>query len=254
MAKQTSFITFTGKLGNLIGYRRNGAYCLRSMPVNVRQTAATRRAAQRFGRASKRAALIRNAFSGKMNVNCDSGHINRLTSALIPSAGRDISSITGSRFNQHTGTDKFFALAPRLSPDGILYIPPQTLPACKGINALEIKVIATRIHFATNQITGTESAAFIVKTGEPFDEAACNVEVPGKGTLVVVLQIRGLLDNIPSHNAKYMAADIIAVLPPPSRQILHKPVRQQRPVLRPALGNLIITAAVQLLPATIQRE
>src|SRR5262245_40815079 len=119
MAKQTSILTFTGKLGNLVGYRRNGKHCLRSMPVNVRQTAATRHAAQRFGMASKKGALIRNAFTSILDVRCDSSHINRLTSTLIPSAGKDTTSLTGFRFNRQTGTDSFFALAPRLSPNGI---------------------------------------------------------------------------------------------------------------------------------------
>jgi hypothetical protein len=59
MAKQLSFITFTGKLGNLIGYERGGKYFLCSMPETVRQTAATRRAAQRFGLASSKAALTK---------------------------------------------------------------------------------------------------------------------------------------------------------------------------------------------------
>ncbi|MCW3464417.1 hypothetical protein [Chitinophaga nivalis] len=128
MAKQVSIITFTGRLGNLIGYSRNGQHFLRSMPAIVRQTAATRRAAQRFGMASKKAALIRSAFSGKLNVCGDSGHINRLTSALIPSAGKDISSITGFRFNRHMGTDSLLTSAPKLSRSGILHIPPQVIP------------------------------------------------------------------------------------------------------------------------------
>ncbi|HVI49046.1 MAG TPA: hypothetical protein VM802_29540 [Chitinophaga sp.] len=252
MAKQTSFFTFTGKLGNLIGYRRSNEYFLRSMPANVRQTAATRRAAQRFGLASRKGALIRNTFSGRLDVHGDSGHINRLTSALIPSAGKDTSCIAGFRFNQRTGTDRFLTSVPRLSRNGILHIPPQTLPVCKGISALEIKVIAARIHFATHQVTGTESAVLLLKTGDAFEGAACDVDVPGKGTLVVILQIRGILGDVPSHNAKYLAADIIAVQPPQTRQILHKPTRQQRPGSKPE--KRLITSSVPLFLPIIQRE
>ncbi|MGF6844776.1 hypothetical protein QFZ51_000011 [Chitinophaga sp. W3I9] len=40
MGKQVGIISFTGKLGNLIGYRRNGQYFVRTMPETVRQTAA----------------------------------------------------------------------------------------------------------------------------------------------------------------------------------------------------------------------
>jgi hypothetical protein len=41
MAKQTGLFQFTGKLDNVIGYRRNGNYFVRSMPVTVKQTTAT---------------------------------------------------------------------------------------------------------------------------------------------------------------------------------------------------------------------
>ena len=75
MATQNSIIPFTGKLGNLIGYERNGKYFLRSMPEIVRQTAATRRAARRFGLASCKAALIRNAFYDDLDIRYDSSHI-----------------------------------------------------------------------------------------------------------------------------------------------------------------------------------
>ncbi|HVI45132.1 MAG TPA: hypothetical protein VM802_09680 [Chitinophaga sp.] len=250
MAKQTSIITFTGRLGNLIGYSRGGKHFLRSMPDKVRQTTATRRAAQRFGMASRRGALIRNAFSGRMEVSCDTGHINRLTGALIPSAGHDTQNITGFRFNRHAGTDRFLALPPKLSRDGILHIPPQALPAYKGIDALEIKVIAARVNFTTHQVIGTESTALIVNTGESFKGAACDVDIPGNGTLVVVLQIRGIQDNRPSGNRKYLAADIIAVQPPQT----HEQITPKHPGLAQLLKEILSTAAAQSLPHVTQRE
>ncbi|HVI45828.1 MAG TPA: hypothetical protein VM802_13220 [Chitinophaga sp.] len=255
MAKQISIITFTGRLGNLIGYRRNGQHCLRSMPAIVRQTAATRKAAQRFGMASKRGALIRHAFYGQMDLSCDTGHINRLTSALIPSAGHDTQNITGFRFNRHTGTNRFLPLAPRLSRDGILHIPPQTLPLLEGFNTLEIKVIAARINFATHQVVGTETAVLMVNTGESFKGAACDVDIPGKGTLVVTLQIRAMHDSTPSCNRKYLAADIIAVLPPQSiSQIPHTQRSPKQPELVLLLKEILSPASAQPSTLLIQRE
>ncbi len=62
MAKITSAVTFTGKVGGLIGYKRNGKYFLRSVPEKVRQSKATKRAAKRFGAASRKGALIRSAW------------------------------------------------------------------------------------------------------------------------------------------------------------------------------------------------
>lgn len=58
MGKQQGIFKCTGKLDNVIGYRRNGVYCVRTMPEKVRQTAAARRAAQRFGIASRKGKLI----------------------------------------------------------------------------------------------------------------------------------------------------------------------------------------------------
>lgn len=112
MATQNSPIPFTGKLGKLIGYRRNGKYYLRSMPEIVRQSAGIRRASQRFGIASKRGGLIRNAFYGELDICPDNAHGNRLTKLLIPSAGNNTKRLIGFRFNSCTGTDRFFTIAP----------------------------------------------------------------------------------------------------------------------------------------------
>lgn len=49
MAKQTGIVLFTGKLENLVGYRRNGKYFIRAMPQKVQQTPATRQSAREFG-------------------------------------------------------------------------------------------------------------------------------------------------------------------------------------------------------------
>lgn len=247
MAQQNSILPFTGKLGNLIGYRRNGKFLLRSMPEIVRQTRGTRRAAQRFGMASKKGALIRHAFYSELDVCHDKSHINRLTGILIPSAGNNIKSITGFRFNKHTGTDRFFIQAPQLSADGILHIPAQTLPVCKGITSLEAKVIVTRINFATHQVVATESNVLVIDLHESFNGAAVSVDIPGKGALVVTLQVRGVQDNIPSRNTRYLAADIVAVQLPQTLPVFHKQVYPQP-------QNILYTNYTHSQPSIILRE
>ncbi len=230
MAKQNSIITFTGKLGNLIGYQRNGKYFLRSMPEIVRQTPNTRRAAKRFGMISKKAALIRNAFYDDLDIRCDSNHINRLNKMLIAAAG-DHNAVTGFRFNQHAGTDRFFSIAPRLFRNGILHIPPQSLAHCKEINRLEVKVIATRIDFETHHVTGTETAIMEINPHEPFSGADVALDVSGKGTLIITFQVRGLLKDGPSANRQYLAADIIAVMEPQEPRTANRPNYPQRAIL-----------------------
>jgi hypothetical protein len=103
MATQTSLLTFTGKLGNVIGYRRNGRYFLRSMPQTVRQTT------------------------------------------------------------------------------------------------------ATRIDFAQRRVTGTDAAVIYIDPRQFFEGAALPVNVPGKGTLVITLQVRGFRDGAVLGERKYLA-------------------------------------------------
>ncbi|GEP96565.1 hypothetical protein [Chitinophaga cymbidii] len=263
MAKQTSLFTFTGKAGNMIGYYRDGKHYFRSMPETVRQTTATRSAAQRFGAASSKARLIRSAFANDLDVHCDGGHINRLNKTIIKGGIRNTEAIAGFRFNQHTGTDRFFTVAPTLSEDGILHIPPQALPQCRGISTLEVKVIAARIHFGERRVTGTETAMIVLDTREAFAGAALNVDVPGKGTLIVALQVRGMCGNRASFNRKYLAADIIAVQEPQTKQVFHQPEHQQQVMLQQRLQSLAApthqqtgqgSAYAAASPPVIQRE
>jgi hypothetical protein len=230
MAKQMSVIPFTGKLGNLIGYKRNGKYFLRSMPESVRQTAATRRASRRFGIASRKGAFIRNAFYSHLDIHCDGGHINRLNRVLI-AAGDHHAAITGFRFNQYAGVDRFFTMAPRLLPNGILKNPPHTKVRHKGIAALEVKVVATRIDFRSRQVVGSETFALMLNPDIPFEETNVSLDVPGEGSLVVVFQVRGIYKDGPSGNRQHMAADIIAVVAPQVRKYPNKRTYPKRRIL-----------------------
>jgi len=248
MAKQMSIIPFTGKLGNLIGYKRNGKYFLRSMPECVQQTAATRRASRRFGAASRKGAFIRNAVYPHLDIHCDGGHINRLNKVLI-AAGNQHAAITGFRFNQHSGVDRFFPVAPRLFPDGILNIPAQTIGRYKGIAALEVKVIATRIDFTSRQVAGSETVTLIIEPDAAFQETNVSLDVPGEGSLVVVFQVRGMYKDGPSGNRQHMAADIIAVAAPQVPKYATKRTYSKRTILLP---NLI--AHTHTYPAVVPRE
>ncbi|MGO4293223.1 hypothetical protein [Chitinophaga sp. RAB17] len=247
MAKQMSILPFTGKLGPLIGYKRNGEYFLGSMPESVQQTAATRRASRRFGIASRKGAFIRHAFYPHLDIHCDGGHINRLNKLLI-AAGDHHAAITGFRFNQHTGIDRFFAVAPRLLPNGILNIPAQTIVQHKDMAALEVKVIATCIDFRSRLVEGSETVVLMIDPATTFQETNVSLEVPGEGSLVVVFQVRAMYSDGPSGNKQYMAADIIAVAAPQVPKYAKKRTYPKRTKLLP---NLTYTHAY---PAIIQLE
>jgi hypothetical protein len=230
MAKQMSVIPFTGKLGPLIGYKRNGQYFLRSMPERVRQTAATRRASRRFGIASRKGAFIRHAFYPHLDIRCDGAHINRLNKLLI-GAGDDHAALTRFRFNQHTGVDRFFTAAPRLLPNGILHIPAQSIAGHKGIVALQVKVIAMRIDFISHQVAGSETVSLMVDPDTFFEETNVSLDVPGEGSLVVVFQVSAMYKDGPSGNRQHMAADIIGVAAPQAAYYANKRTYPRRSIL-----------------------
>ena len=252
MAKQTSIIPFTGRLGNMIGYYRDGNYYLRSMPKKVRQTTHTRRAAKRFGIASKRGALIRKAIYGELDIPCDSNHVTRLTAALITASTNNLQAIQDFRFNQPAGISRFFAIAPVFTEDGQLHIPAQTLPKFKGIRYWEVKVIATRIDFKKHKAIDTDVDGITIDPRHTFTGASLSVSVPGSGTLVVVLQVRAFSEQHPSQNKQNMAADIIAI------QEAHMPVKQPasvRKVTVPAARQKVSRPGQQSTPQhRVQRE
>ncbi|SDH33185.1 hypothetical protein [Chitinophaga filiformis] len=247
MARQKSLFPYSGALRDVIGYQRNGKHFLRSRPEFVRQTAATCRAAQRFGIASSKAALIRRTFYSDLDIRCDIGHINRLNKLLIKAAG-NYEAIIGFRFNEHTGTDRFFTVPPRLFRNEVLHIPRQTLAHNKGITTLEVKVIAARIDFNTHHVTGTTTAILTINPREPFNGADLPLNVPGEGTLVITLQVQGMHKNGPSGNRQYLAADIIAVATPKIPEYGNKPAYPWWTIPAPEIG------ANHMHPAIIQRE
>jgi len=214
MGKQKTFIPISGRWGNQIGYERNGVFYVRSAPETVNQTRATIRASKRFGRYSAKGKLIRHAFYPELDVRFDTGHINRLNSLLIRAAG-DHAVTKGFRFNEQAGIDKFFTRMPELSKKGILYIPAQDIVQYNQFTVYEVKAIAVRINFNTRQVTGTDTVTMTIDPAVPFTGASIPLYVAGEGTLMLTIQVRALLKDGPSGNKQYLAADIVAVIPPP---------------------------------------
>ena len=217
MAKQTGLFQFTGKLDNVIGYRRNGSYFVRTMPVTVKQTAATRQASRNFGIASRKAKLIRQAITPQLEINCDGSLVNRLNKVLITAGKDQWKHLEGFRFNKHTGIDKFFWLQPVMQ-NGTLKIPAQTLSPQGAITHLEITVMATRISFVERRIIKQHSTTIKVDLKAPFNGAELNASVPGKGTLLVVLQVTAWKGTDPVGDRRFMAADILFVATPATKK------------------------------------
>lgn len=217
MAKQTGLFKFTGKLDNVIGYRRNGVHFVRSMPDKVRQTPATRRAAREFGVASRKGRLIRRAISPYLGRH-DSTSVNRLNKVLIQLRNNRLQGIEGFRFNRHTGLDKIFAQLPVYTAAGVVKIPAQELPLLGRASHLEVNVIAARINFAERRIVDVESVTELIDLSREFTGMELAASVGGKGTLIVTVQVQACSQCngkiLPVRDRRYMAADIVSVVPP----------------------------------------
>ncbi|WP_109694751.1 hypothetical protein [Chitinophaga deserti] len=216
MAILDSIIPFTGKLGNIISYKRNGKHCLRTKPEQVRQTANTRQAAKWFGAASRKGALIRSAITPELDIYPDSYLVNRLNSYIMKAGRNNHAGLKNFRFNGYTGLDKLFPQLPVFSKDGTLHIPAQRLEAYGNnygtAKQMEVKLIATRIDFATRSITGTDAVVMTIDLEQPFNGAEMSIEVPGKGTLLVVVQVRQIGEDGDYRDRNWFAADIVAVV------------------------------------------
>lgn len=232
MAKQTGQFPFTGRIGNVIGYKRNGAHFMRSMPEEVRQTVATRKAAKNFGMASSKGSLLRRAFAQHIDVIGDKGRVNRLNKTLIESG---IQGLQGYQFNQFTGIRKFIRQAPVLDDNNILHIPAQSLPGLSVKAAsLELKLISVNIDFTTRRVIDSVSSVAIIDLDQPFTGLEMVARVKGNGTLMVALQIRLIQSDLSATERKrqtapansnwftkdrrYFAADLIAVVTPVTQQ------------------------------------
>lgn len=136
------------------------------------------------------AALIRHAVYPHLDIRRDSSHVNRLNKLLIRAAG-NTGDITGFRFNQHTSINRFFSVSPKLFRDGRLHLPSQHIACYQDITTLEVKVKAVRLNFVTRQVTGSDTVIMTIDPAIPFTGADIPLDVPGNGTLIVTLQVRG---------------------------------------------------------------
>ena len=225
MALQVGIHKFTGRLDNVIGYRRNNKYFLRSMPDKVRQTAATKRAARRFGIASRKGKLIRAAFHPHLGLRHDGTLVNRLNKLFIQAGRNNFPDLQGFHFNRHTGLEKLFTIPPIFTVNGTLHIPAQELEPQGANTHLEVRLIAARIDFRTQRVLSSESSTAIIDLDEniPFNGLALSVPTEGEGILMVTLQCRACkaINGIlyASNDRRYIAADVIHLVVP-AEQVL----------------------------------
>ena len=225
MAIQTGQIRFTGRVGDLISYYRNGMHCLRSRPATVHQTKATRQAAQQFGIASRKGKLIRQAFAPHLNGRKDGGWVNRLNKTLIQSG---LEGLKGYRFNQQTGIDTFFPQF-TINNNNLLQIPAQVLPALpRKVTHLEVKLIAASINFNTGRVISTVSQSRFLNLAQPFEGLQFDAIAAKQGSLILALQVNAFQDNLPLLDKRFLTTDLIAIQIPATQTISNAQRKQAK--------------------------
>lgn len=111
MGKQTS-LAYRGTRDNLVYYELNGGYYIRSKPTNVRQTAATKASAGKFGVAVRIGKSVRSSLTPLLPDSKDRQLMFRLNTAIYkwlltePPANsfthQAITSLAGFQFNERT--------------------------------------------------------------------------------------------------------------------------------------------------------
>jgi hypothetical protein len=278
MARQESLLKFSGKLGNVIGYRNKKDYLLRSASATVRQTSATKKAARDFGTASKAGRLIRHALSEYMQYCYDSSLTNRLNKTLgeivradeahkagqrVPVAA-NMQSLRGFRFNSHTGIQQLLAGIPVIESNdngdiGISF-PGTVLNNNKGTHII-IKAIALSVNFSQQTTRQLASESIMIRCGEKQILPALTLNPDRKDLTLIMLDIQSFFEVNgqlhPCQNKKGSALDIIAVLPPVEQSVVIKSkCRNKAPNLRiipsyvqPArLSGIILPVAFSSLP------
>lgn len=249
MAKQLGVYKFTGRIDNVIGYRRKGVYCVRTMPETVRQTAATRRAARSFGMASRKGKLIRRALCAYIDTCHDGSYVNRLNKELVQAGSHNLQALQGFRFNKHTPLGNLFLLPPTLTPDGKVHIPAQELMELDFGKAtcLEVTVIAARVNFSERRVVNANAVAEMIDLSIPFNGLTFDVPASGKGSLILAIQARACDECngkiAPIGGRRYMAADIISIIPP--YELIEKVSRKKASGKRSRSRGLIPVITVQ---------
>lgn len=235
MARQTGPITFTGKLGNLIGYEVDGVPLVRSMPTHVERSYATKRSAMDFGTASKGGRLLRRALSEELEIPDDGKLVNRINKILqtIVKADahhfpgqrsiltRHLPALTGFNLNKATKLDQLLTFQPKLTKDKDGNICVSVTPSCKkarGTTHMEIKAFVTGVDFSKAKYTPAASESKLIDVQAAPEKVAFKLSYTGKEAAFVVLQViplqmvNGELTLL--QDVKYAAADIIGVMLP----------------------------------------
>lgn len=236
MARQEGPFYFTGKYKGMIGFKVKGVYFFKSMPEEINQTPATKKASEDFGTASSCGKVIRQALHQAVDIPQDSSLTRRLNKVMAKVLRLDKTHTTGNKavLPEHLSILKAFAFNEDTKIDNVLLgvqaITEQqdhiavSLPSVAKIKRtrntthIEIKAIAISANFAKGTYKTTTSEAVLINARQAFQPMELTMPRPGSEATMVILQVRAfeLADGEYTRlsDKRYFSADIIAVLPP----------------------------------------
>jgi hypothetical protein len=235
MGTQTGILKFTGRVGDVIGYRVGNQYHLRSMPQRVRQSPRSKISSRCFGRASKLGAAMRHALDGHMDIARESTLANRLNKALLAVLRQDdlhsakrfiprhFQALAGFRFTPHAGLGKLLTVEPVVTRDGngniVVAVPGmETFNGNPQATHLSIKAIAVYIGPGYTRAAAAQSEPMLLEAGKPSEAFTLTVPARPDAVSCVILEVTSLQMEAGRmyrlQNRKYAAAEVIAVLPP----------------------------------------
>jgi hypothetical protein len=236
---------YSGRLGNTVGFARNGTYYYRNLPLHLQISDATKLSGIDFGTASKAGKFIRNAVEPNLDIRYDGQHCNRLNKILLkilyagnglPGSRRfdalELNGLIGYQFNVHSRISNM--VKPEVTHDKEYNYLQFDFPAHQLQNIrqviknthIEIKVIKALVNISTNSCLISTDQVLIDLIAPSSNKIRFRYSQPHWAETIIIMQIRAFSNKNgelkPSGNIKYNAAEIINVLP-------HKSIHKQLP-------------------------
>jgi len=250
MSKNTGLLKMTGKIGEYVGYYRDGKQFFRTIPKQVRRSKATQLAATDFGTASKAGKLIRHGLRSAMDIRTNSHLSNRLNTEMLRVlyAGcsqrgnrsfqrKGLSVLTGFKFNEYTALTKLLPFDPKVVQVGnrlriaIPALEAKDILHAKNTTHIEIKAIAMGVHFNEGCYQTAAADKVLIDLRHPAEAAELVLPFKaGEQETIVVLQVTAFSERDgklhAQGNRKFCAADIIDIIPSLPEVKLHMEFNQ----------------------------
>ena len=221
---------YTGTINNLIFYKRNGKFLIRTVPV---QAAASQRSAEAFGIAASKAKALRTLLTPLIPDPKDKDMQYRLASAIQrflhsrkDDGQQDSGPLAGFEFVSDSELKNCLHLSWQISflPDGKLHFglpsmnPTENLTVPEGTSRIELRVMAVSFDPARNEsFAGTPKLIDIPYSNETRAPISIVLETGAKtGNIVLLTLALGFFkQNRRIVKEGFMPVEIVAVLERP---------------------------------------